>query len=332
MGEFRRDPVSGRWVIIASDRVTRPTDFKSERVPKTGGFCPFCEGNEDKTPSEIAAYRSPGSTPNRPGWRVRVVPNKFPALRVEGALNKSGDGMYDLMAGVGAHEVIIENPQHVISPSEMDEPMIRDVLSMYQERLLDLGKDKRLLYGMIFKNIGRAAGATLEHSHSQLVVMPVVPRNVAVEMRCAAEFFRFRGRCLFCDMIVQELATETRIVEQNDHFIGFAPFASRFPFEMWIMPRAHSAHFEAIARPEVEALATLLKRCLAKLEKALDMPPYNYIIHTGPFRNVNEEQYHWHIEIIPRIVQLAGFEWGTGFYINAVPPEAAAQYLRDTEV
>lgn len=332
MGEFRREPVSGRWVIIASDRVTRPTDFKTLRVPKTGGFCPFCEGNEDKTPPEIAAYRAPGTAANRPGWRVRVVPNKFPALRVEGALNKRGDGMYDLMAGVGAHEVIIENPQHVLSPSEMDEDMVRDVLLMYQERLLDLGQDRRLLYGMVFKNIGQEAGATLEHSHSQLVVMPVVPRNVAVEMRCAEEFFRFRGRCLFCDMIVQELATETRIVEQNDHFIGFTPFASRFPFEMWIMPRAHSAHFEAIPRAEFEALAALLKKCLAKLEKALDMPPYNYIIHTGPFRNVDEEQYHWHIEIIPRIVQLAGFEWGTGFYINTVPPEVAAQYLRDTDV
>lgn len=332
MGEFRRDPVSGRWVIIASDRPSKPTDFHVEKTLPSGGFCPFCEGNEDKTPNEIAALRDADSAPDRPGWRVRVVPNKFPALRVEGALDKRGDGMYDLMAGVGAHEVIIEHPQHVVSLSQMTDAAIQDVLTMYQNRLGDLSRDDRFLYGMIFKNMGSPAGATVDHSHSQLVVMPVVPRNVAVEMNCAAEFFRFRGRCLFCDMISQELATETRIVEQNSHFVALTPFASRFPFEMWIMPRTHSAHFETIAGGQAQALAGLLRVCLGKLEKALDMPPYNYIIHTGPFEGVNEDQYHWHIEIIPRILQLAGFEWGTGFYINPVAPESAAQYLRDTEV
>jgi len=332
MNEFRRDPVSGRWVIIASDRATRPTDLHCDTVPKTGGFCPFCEGNEDKTPGEIAAHRAPGTEPDRPGWTVRVVPNKFPALRVEGDLGKRGDGMYDIMAGIGAHEIIVECPQHAVSLSEMPEPQIQEAIAMYRERLLDLCKDRRFQYGMIFKNVGMPAGASLDHSHSQLVVMPVVPRNVDVEMRHARAFYEYRGRCLFCDMITQERSTETRLVEQNEHFVCFTPFASRFPFEMWIMPKEHSPHFEAITPDETATLATLLKRCLAKLEGALESPPYNYIIHTAPFQHAAAEQYHWHIEIIPRIIHMAGFEWGTGFYINPVPPEDAAQYLRHTEV
>ena len=331
MGEFRRDPVSGRWVIIASDRATRPTDFKNERAPRTGGFCPFCEGNEDKTPAEIAAYRAPGTQADRAGWSVRVVPNKFPALRVEGAIEKRGDGMYDIMSGVGAHEVIIEGPQHCVSITEMADPLIRDVLSMYRDRLLDLRKDARFSYGMVFKNSGVAAGATLEHSHSQLVVMPVVPRNVAVEMRCMREFMHYRDRCLICDMVAQELSQEARVVQRDEHFIAFAPFASRFPFEIWVTPRSHAAHFEDTSPDGLAALGSMLKACLAKLERALNMPPYNYIIHTAPFRRVEEDEFHWHIEIIPRIIHLAGFEWGTGFYINTVPPESAAQYLKDTD-
>ena len=332
MNEFRRDPVSGRWVIIASDRATRPADFHCETPSRAGGFCPFCEGNEDKTPGEIAAYRAADTSPDSPGWTVRVVPNKFPALRIEGSLDKRGEGMYDVMTGVGAHEVIIESPGHAASLTELPEPQIRSAITMYRDRLLDLCKDQRMQYGMIFKNVGMASGATLEHTHSQLVVMPVIPRNVAVEMHHADAFYEYRGRCLFCDMITQEQSAETRIVEQNEHFVGFAPFASRFPFEMWIMPLAHSAHFEKLPQAQVASLSTLLKRCLAKLEKALELPPYNYIIHTAPFRHASEEPYHWHIEIIPRIIKVAGFEWGTGFYINPVPPEEAARYLRQTEV
>ncbi len=319
-------------MIIASDRPTRPADLHTPETPKTGGFCPFCEGNERKTPGEIAAYRSSDSQPDGPGWRVRVVPNKFPALRVEGELRKRGEGMYDVMSGVGAHEVIIECPEHAASLSQLPERQIQLAISMYRDRLLDLRKDKRLAFGMIYKNVGAAAGATLEHPHSQLVVMPVAPRNVDVEMQHASAFYDFRGRCLFCDMITQEQSTETRVVEQNEHFIAFAPFASRFPFEMWVLPKEHSAHFDSIRQPEMASLAALLKRCLAKLEIALENPPYNYIIHSAPFRHAVQERYHWHMEIIPRIIHVAGFEWGTGFYINPVPPEDAAQYLRHTEV
>lgn len=334
MPELRKDPIVGRWVIIALERAKRPHDFKGEAqaVSDQRGLCPFCEGQEDKTPPEIMAYRDRGSAPNGPGWKVRVVPNKFPALKVEGSLNKRGEGIYDKMAGVGAHEVIIESPRHLISMSEMSDETIREVLWIYRDRLVDLKKDTRLVHGMLFKNVGAAAGASLEHSHSQLIVTPIVPISVWEEMTGSLEFFNYRGRCIYCDMEQQELATESRIVLDTPHFTAFCPYASRFPFETWILPKQHSSHFENIPKPSVDDLGSVLRQVLNKLELALDTPAYNYIIHTAPFDHQELPHYHWHIEIIPRLTNVAGFEWGSGFYINPVPPEAAAAYLREIEV
>lgn len=331
MPELRKDPVSRRWVIIATERAARPSDFMTEPQPIKGGFCPFCEGNEDKTPPEIMAYRKKGTYQNQKGWSVRVVPNKFPALRIEGNLDKRGDGIYDMMNGIGAHEVIIESPRHIVSLTELENGHVQEILWTYRDRLVDLKKDKRFTYGMLFKNVGAIAGASLEHSHTQLVVTPVVPIIVENEMRGAEEFYKYRNRCIFCDMIRQEIATGTRIVIEDDNFIAFAPFASRFPFETWILPKQHEAHFENTQKIEIEELATVLRSTLAKLETALDSPPYNYILHTSPFNSGELEHYHWHIEIIPRLTKIAGFEWGTGYYINTVPPESAAEYLRKVD-
>lgn len=328
MPELRKEPVSGRWVIISTERALRPSDFIPQPPTIKSDFCPFCEGNEDKTPPEIMAYREKGTSPNTRGWRVRVVPNKFPALRIEGSLKKRGEGIYDVMNGVGAHEVIIECPQHVISLSALSPQCVQEVLWTYRDRLVDLKKDKRLIYGMLFKNVGAAAGASLEHTHTQLIVTPIVPLVVAGEMEGSLAFYKYRGRCLFCDMINQELSAAKRVVIEGEHFITFTPFASRFPFELWILPRHHSSHFENIQKSEVEELADALKTALAKLEGALEEPPYNFIIHTSPFDQPLLDYYHWHIEIIPRLTRTAGFEWGTGFYINPVPPENAAEYLR----
>jgi UDPglucose--hexose-1-phosphate uridylyltransferase len=324
--------VLGRWVIIATERAARPSDFKSEAQPPKSGFCPFCKGNEAKTPPEIMAYREAGSRPNEGGWRVRVVPNKFPALRVEGDLGKVGYGIYDMMNGIGAHEVIIETPEHQTSLAPLSEANIREVLWAYRDRLVDLKKDRRLVYGMVFKNVGSVAGASLEHTHSQLICTPIVPRTVVGEMNGAQEFFRYRGRCLFCDMIQQEVDSAKRVVLDGPQFVSFAPFASRFPFETWILPRQHSSHFENLQRMEVDELARTLKVVLTKLERSLENPPYNYILHTAPFNTADLEHFHWHIEIIPRLTKVAGFEWGTGFYINPVPPEKAAEFMRGVEV
>ncbi len=329
MPELRREPVSGRWIIIATERAARPTDYKINHQVIKSSFCPFCEGNEDKTPPETLAYRDNGSEANTGGWRVRVVPNKFPALQIEGEQNKRGDGIYDMMSGIGAHEVIIESPRHIQSLTALDNGNVEEVLLCYRDRLIDLKKDKRFVYGLLFKNVGFSAGASLEHSHSQLIMTPIVPQLVANEMESAETFYKHRERCIFCDMIQQEIDTNSRIIISADKFVAFAPFASRFPFETWILPKRHEAHFENLQNSEINELANVLKSTLTRLETALDFPAYNYIIHSAPF-NINESDYfHWHIEIIPRLTNIAGFEWGTGFYINSTPPEQAAEILRN---
>ena len=330
MPDLRKDPIVGRWVIIAHERAKRPHDFKGEaQAQRSGDGCPFCEGHEAETPGEVAAYREDDSAPNGPGWSVRVIPNRFPALKMEGSLEKRGDGIYDTMAGVGAHEVIVESPRHHISMTELDLDTIREVLWIYRDRLVDLKQDPRFLHGILFKNVGSAAGASLEHTHSQLIVTPIVPVSVWEEMTGALEFYNYRGRCIYCDMIRQETETKSRIVCRTDLFTAFCPYASRFPYEMWILPNAHSSHYENIAKASVEDLGTVLSQALRRLENVLDRPAYNYIVHTAPFDHQEQPHYHWHIEIIPRLTKIAGFEWGSGFYINPVPPEDAARQLRE---
>jgi UDPglucose--hexose-1-phosphate uridylyltransferase len=184
---------------------------------------------------------------------------------------------------------------------------------------------------MIFKNVGAAAGASLEHSHSQLIVTPIVPISVVEEVNGSQDFYRYRGRCVFCDMVEQELGFEKRIVFDSPGFVAFCPFAARFPFETWIVPTEHASHYETLSRAGSDELARVVKRVLEKIETALDRPAYNYIIHTAPFDTQSLPHYHWHIEIIPRVTKTAGFEWGTGFYINPVPPEEAATFMRELD-
>ncbi|MEK7866654.1 MAG: galactose-1-phosphate uridylyltransferase [Planctomycetota bacterium] len=332
MPELRKDPVIGRWVIIASERSKRPVDFRQPTMPPRQGPCPFCDGNEVATPPEILGLRTPGSKQNDRGWRLRVVPNKFPALMIEGDLDKRGEGLYDMMNGVGAHEIFIETPEHKTSLTQMSEEQIRELLGAYRERLLDLKKDVRFVYGLIFKNVGEAAGATLDHTHSQLIVTPIVPRQVQQEMSGAKHFYDYRGRCLFCDIIQQEISTAERIVINEPHFVAFEPFAPRFPFETWILPKRHATHFETMPQHLIPDLARIMRNSLRRIEGALNNPPYNYLIHSTPFDMGEVEHYHWHIEIIPRITRVAGFEWGTGFYINPVPPEQAAKFLREVRL
>jgi len=332
MGELRKDPVGGHWVIIAAERAARPHDFLVESPPAKGGFCPFCEGNEDRTPPEVLAFRASGSAPDGPGWRVRVVPNKYPALQADGELTKENVGIYERMSGVGAHEVIIESPRHVTSLTDLSLEEVEEVILAYRQRISELAGEERFSSALIFKNRGEAAGASLEHSHSQLICTPVVPRRVQEEMWNFKGFSERRGRCPLCDIIAQEQRDGERMVLSSDGFVCFAPFASRFPFEMCIVPRAHEAHFHLIPRNRVRELAGLLKRALAGLETCLGDPSYNYAVHSAPFPGRQgvwgaPELYHWHIEVIPRVTHVAGFEWGAGLYINPVPPEDAARYL-----
>jgi UDPglucose--hexose-1-phosphate uridylyltransferase len=331
--ELRKDPITGRWVIIATERAKRPSDFVRDKVQIRGsGFCPFCTGNEGKTPPEIIAYRADGSARNSPGWSLRVVANKFPALGIEGSLNRQGEGLYDKMSGIGAHEVIIETPDHQKTLAMLSPRQIEDVLWAFRDRILDLKKDRRFKYIMIFKNHGEAAGASLEHTHSQLIALPVVPKRVREETDGAREYFNFKERCIFCDIIRQESASGTRVIADTPAFIAVAPFAPRFPFEIWIIPRVHQSAFEDSQKQEFERLAVMLKDMLMRLDKVLDYPAYNYIIHTSPIPESPNDHYHWHLEIMPKLTKIAGFEWGTGFHINPTPPEESAKFLREAVV
>src|SRR5438876_1534266 len=300
MPELRKDAVTGRWVIISTDRQKRPNDFRIDRAATIGrDRCPFCPGRESLTPPEVLSYRQHGGLPNAPGWDLRVVPNKFPALQVEGTLDREGDGLFDRMNGIGAHEVIIETPDHDRSLAAMSQPEIERVLWAYRERILDLKQDRRLRYVLVFKNHGAAAGATLEHPHSQLIALPIVPDFVREEIDGARRHFEAKDRCVFCDIIRQDLVDMRRVVIENADATALAPYAPRFAFETWLLPKRHGARFEEAPRHEYESVARLLKSVLQRLDRALESPPFNLIVHTSPFSFDATDAYHWHLEIMP---------------------------------
>ena len=329
MPELRKDPVVGRWVIISTERGRRPSDFPSQPVQAQGGNCVFCSHNEAKTPPEILAVRSPDSAPNAPGWSLRVVPNKFPALRIEGELEPSGEGLYDRMNGVGAHEVVIETPEHAATLATLPADAVADVLLAYRERVVDLKKDPRFAYILVFKNHGAAAGASLEHPHSQLIATPIIPLMVSEELKGGAEYYEMKERCVWCDVIRQERRSRRRVITEAHGFIALAPFAPRFPFETWIMPTHHRSAFEETGMEELRGLAEVLGEFLRRMDRVLQRPPFNFMLHTAPLREGPLDHFHWHLEIIPKLTSVAGYEWGTGFFINPVPPEDAAAALRE---
>lgn len=341
MSELRKDPVVDRWVIIAAERGRRPSDFPSphQQERKGGAGCPFCAGNESKTPDEIWATRPDGSPPNTPGWQVRVVPNKFPALRVEGEADRHGLGMFDLMNGIGAHEVIIETPTHDWDIADGPPGAVDAVLLACQARLTDLYRDQRFRYCVLFRNYGERAGASLDHPHSQLIAIPIVPKRVKDELQAAQVYYSRKERCIFCDMVRQELALGDRVVMEREHYVVLAPFASRFPFELAIFPKVHQHDFRLLAEDNRAALARTLTDSLRYIRKALGGPAFNYVVKSAPnpvprpgkpqYWGTLEHDYHWHIEIMPRVTRIAGFEWGTGFYVNPVSPEQSADFLRD---
>jgi UDPglucose--hexose-1-phosphate uridylyltransferase len=340
MPELRKDPVIGRWVIIATERGKRPGDYEARAVDEPDAAKnPFAEGNEHMTPPEIFAFRDPKSKPNGPGWQVRVVPNKFPVLRIEGDLDKEGQGIYDKMNGIGAHEVVIETPNPTLQLEQQPVEGVARVLETYKVRVTDLLRDQRFRYILIFKNFGRHAGATIGHPHSQLIATPVTPIRVKEKLAGAMQYYAYKDRSIFEDILKQELKEGVRLVYENAGFVAYCPFASRFPFEITIMPRRQSAYYSEIHPDEILLLADILRVSLLKLEKALNQPQYNYIIHSAPARYAHhgywatiDLDFRWHIEIMPRLTVVAGFEVGTGFYINPTAPEEAAKYLREIPV
>jgi len=341
MPELRKDPVIGRWVIISTERARRPDQFadklkdQEDRQP-----CPFCEGQETRTPPEIYAVRPHHYVRNGPGWELRVVPSISPFLRVEGDLERRGNGLYDVMNGVGAHEIVIETNQHIANMADLSEEQITKVLNCYSDRIVDLEKDTRLKYVLVFKNYGIGSGGTeIKHSRSQLIATPVNPKRVKEELAGSHLYYEYHERCVFCDLIKQELAEKERVILDFDGFVAVSPFAARFPFETWILPKQHGCDYTCMEAASRRNLARVLKAVLLKLKIGLNDPDYNYVIHTAPFRRQKigywktiDQDYHWHIEIMPRLTKVAGFEWGTGFYICPLPPEETAKFLREAQI
>lgn len=325
--EWRKDPITGVWVIVAPQRSGRPYDFDSLSGRSQNYPCVFCKGMEQYTPDEV--FRVEGDDGQ---WLVRVFPNKFPALLLEEKIFWEKEGLfYEKMGGFGVHEVIVETPEHYLSFAEFSLDHMREVVYTYRERMRFWEKEQCLKYCLIFKNQGMQAGASMFHPHSQLIVTPIVPKRVEEEILRARDFYRSEHRCMFCALMEEEERGGTRLVFKNEHFLVLVPYAARFSYEVWILPTQHSAYFTEFA--ELNSFAEALKLSLQALTKALGEPIFNFVLHGAPYRRGPEDEdhrycYHWHLEVIPFPVRMAGFEWGTGFYINSVAPEKAAATLR----
>lgn len=332
MPEIRWDIITDERVIIATERSRRPHDFKkadtpAEPTPEFVSNCPFCVGNESMTPPEVDAFREAGTAPDTPGWRVRVVPNKFPALASEGSLQPREQGIYTLADGVGVHEVIIETPKHNETPPLASPAQWHDVVRMYQRRLQTLGQDERLKTVLIFRNEGKAAGASLEHPHSQLVGLTFIPPVLQRHIEGVQRYRSRHGKHPFEAVIEQELREGVRVVRQTERFLLYAPFASRAPYELAILPLEPIARFEQLSDEILAEFAALLQDALKRLNALLSNPPYNYMLFTAP--HGYEGEFWLHLRIAPRLSIDAGFELGSGVGINITAPEDAVQYLRE---
>ncbi len=340
MPELRKDPIIDRWVIIATERGRRPSDFTPEPNPAPSGFSPFTPGNEATTPPELFQIgRSSDAPADTEGWRVRVVPNKFPALSPDGTLDSQAHGVFDRMNGVGAHEVVIEHPIAAWDIADASPEEMSEILDAYIARNQALQADPRYRYILTFRNYGTAAGASINHPHSQIIALPVVPRQVRDQLEVAREHYKRKRRSIFGDLVRQELEEGVRVVEDNAHFVVLCPYASRFPFEMSIYPKRQQNDFTSMNADEIAALSEVLPRALGRIKRALGNPAYNMMIQTSPITTPRADEptnwttisqdFCWHIDILPRLTQVAGFEWGTGFYINPVSPESATEFLRE---
>jgi len=328
MHELRKDPILGRWVAVLKE--SRLPDMYEIPQENKETSCVLCPGREGETPREITAIREDGV------WLARVIPNFDPVFQIEGDLGRKGVGMYDRMNSIGANEVIIEGPEHNKPPEDMGTEQMLRVIRLYRDRVADLERDPRLRYILVFKNSGKGAGAAYTHPHSEVVATPIIPKQIKEELDGAKQYYSYKERCVFCDIIREELRLGDRVIFETGGFIAFSPFAPKFPFEFWIMPRRHSCAFHEMGDAEIEDLSLMLSTMLKKMRRVLKEPPYNYVIHTAPNRvprrnhwHTLGEDFHWHIEVMPRLIRTSGFEWGSGFYVLTTSPEDAAKYLRE---
>lgn len=317
MPTLRKDPIDGSWVVVAAERDRRPNVTDD-------GRCPFCRGHEAETEPSILEIGEP--------WQVRVVANRFPAVRHTGSPDTRAAGPYEELDSVGAHEVIVESATHVHDLADLDIDQIERVLQAWATRLRELRRDPRFKCAIVFKNHGQRAGATVEHAHSQLIALPTLFTRLSDELDGARAYQRTRNSSLFDDLLAHELDERERVVFENDEIVVLAPFASRSPFELWLLPRRGEAWYENADVRTVRCLAEALRTVCRKLNVALDHPPYNLLLHSAPFTDEDMSHFTWHLELAPALTTTAGFERGTGLYINPTPPEDAARQLRDIEV
>ncbi len=330
MPELRYNVITRDWVVIATERAKRPDQFKRKEerkpLPEHDPRCPFCPGNEKMTPPETYVV------PDTKTWRVRVAPNKFPALAAEGDRKRSVTGIRRTVNGVGIHEVIVETPLHNTTTALLTDPEVELIIQTYLNRFKTVSADPRIEQVTIFKNHGEGAGTSLEHPHSQVIATPVITTQLRDRLIGALDHFDAYGECIFCHMLDQELKEGARLVHETPHFVAFVPFASPTPFSLHILPRRHMACFHEMTDAEACDLARILRRTLLKLYRGLGDPDFNYVVRTAPVENAGIKYYHWYVSIIPRLTRMAGFEMGSGMFINVSLPEENASYLRGIEV
>ena len=336
MPEYRKDIILDEWVIIATERAKRPENFKDDLVKvekKSTGICPFDKGNESMTPPEILRMDKEGEiVPESNGdWQIRVVPNKFPALIPDAPPVSRHYGVYMTMDGFGLHEVVIHSPEHITHLSSLETYQLKMIIEVYIRRLQDIKQDKRIESVILMLNQGKEAGASLEHSHSQIFALPLIPPVIQKELHGTGRYFKQHNRCPVCDLIRFEKGESKRIVYENEHFMIIQPFASRNPFETWIVPKLHYPNFEDITEKEVESFAHCLKMLVDFFYNTLNDPPFNYYIHTGPLNTAGiSGHYHWNFELIPKLSIKAGFEIATGIDINVTTPEYTAEFMKES--
>lgn len=327
MSELRREPILQRWVVIGAQPWAVLAEGLRQRREKSGDSCPFCRGHEHETPPELFAIRDPASPPNQDGWSLRVVPNKFPALQIEGEMERTGEGVYDRASAIGAHEIVIETPSHSTDWGTMAVEDVREVLRAYRERSLDLRGDERFRHILIARNYGPGL-ALLPHPHSHVLALPIIPKRIEEEVRGLLEYHERKERCGYCDILRQEIQTGERVIRETGTFLVIASFAARYPFETWILPKVHVHDFGVIEDDHLLELAGILQGLTGALHAILPDLAYSLILHTSPLQRYTEPRYHWHLEIRVRLAGGEGFEWGAGFFVNPLAPEEAARLLR----
>ena len=329
MPELRQNFFTKEWVIIATERARRPEELASHRpaqtVPSFVETCPFCPGNESKTPPEVMRFPANTGEP----WAVRVIPNKFAALDSSTQPTRSLQDVWRRIEGFGFHEVIIDSPDHSCCMALLPDQQVANILRVYKERYTLLSMDRRINHVTIFKNHGADAGASLQHPHSQLIATPVIPSQVRHRLHEALSHYDDDGKCMFCHMVEREIEAQTRIVEKSEHFVAMEVFASATPFATHIFPLRHMASFGDISATEITDLARVLRTLLAKLYVGLENPDLNFTVRSGPSDYASARHFHWYVSVIPRLTRVAGFELGSGMFINTVLPEAAAEFLRN---